>query len=96
MITSTYIIIIYLLLINIVSFFFMGLDKYKAMKNLWRTPEKTLFLLAILGGSLGSNIGMYIFHHKTKHKSFVIGMPTIFILHIIVVIFYIHKWSVPF
>ncbi|OUP22591.1 hypothetical protein B5F29_00925 [Lachnoclostridium sp. An196] len=60
----------------------MGLDKRKARKNLWRIPEKTLFLSAILGGSAGAIAGMYVFHHKTRHWYFVIGMPLILVIQI--------------
>jgi len=60
----------------------MYADKQKAKKGLWRIPEKTLFLISILGGSLGGILGMYIFRHKTKHWKFVIGMPLILILQV--------------
>ncbi len=76
------IIIIYLFLINLAAFGLMGLDKRKARKNLWRIPEKTLFLSAILGGSAGAIAGMYAFHHKTRHWYFVIGMPLILVIQI--------------
>lgn len=87
----TYIFIIYLLIFNITGFASMGIDKHKAIKNLWRIPEKTLFTIALLGGSIGSSIGMYTFRHKTKHKSFVIGMPFILIIQVIIVILVIFK-----
>ena len=77
-----YIIIIYLILINITGFAVMGVDKWKARKQAWRIPEKTLFLISILGGSIGSIAGMYTFHHKTKHWYFVIGMPLILIVQV--------------
>lgn len=79
----TTILFIYLLLINAAAFLMMGIDKYKARKNRWRIPEKTLFLSAILGGSIGAILGMQIFRHKTKHASFVVGMPCILILQIV-------------
>lgn len=65
----------------------MLLDKQKAKKNKWRVPEKTLFLLALLGGSLGTTLGMNVFRHKTKHWYFVVGMPLILVLQIGVYIF---------
>ena len=77
-----YIIIIYLILINITGFAVMGIDKWKARKQAWRIPEKTLFLISILGGSIGSIAVMYTFHHKTKHWYFVIGMPLILIVQV--------------
>lgn len=77
----------YLILINILGFFVMGEDKRRAKKHLYRIPEKTLFSVAIIGGSIGSILGMYHFRHKTKHSSFVVGMPIIVILQIILVIY---------
>lgn len=72
--------ILYLCIINLAAFFLMASDKRRARKGLWRIPEKTLFLSAVLGGSAGALLGMYIFHHKTRHWYFVIGMPLILIL----------------
>ena len=84
-----YIFVAYLLIMNIVGFFFMGIDKKRAKKNQWRIPEKHLFLIAILGGSIGSIIGMKVFRHKTKHTSFQIGMPCIFILQIGILMYFL-------
>ena len=86
----SHIVIIYLVLINLAAFVLMGLDKRKAKKNLWRIPEKTLFLSAILGGSAGAIAGMYVFHHKTRHWYFVIGMPLILVIQIGLVIWLIY------
>ena len=72
----------YLLLINAVGFSVMLYDKYLAKNNLWRIPEKSLFGIAIFGGSLGCIIGMYTARHKTRHKSFTLGMPAILILQL--------------
>lgn len=58
-------------------------DKIKARKNLWRIPERVLFLTAILGGSVGSLLGMYAFRHKTKHFSFILGLPLIFAVQVV-------------
>lgn len=76
------IVICYLLIINLLAFLLMGLDKAKARRNKWRIPEKTLFLSAIIGGSAGAILGMQVFRHKTKHTSFRIGMPCILVLQI--------------
>lgn len=73
------IILIYLLLINAAGFLLMLIDKRKAQKNQWRIPERTLFLTAFLGGSLGCLVGMYFFRHKTRHLSFSLGIPAILI-----------------
>ena len=80
----------YLLIINALAFLLMYADKRKARKNQWRIPEKTLFLIAILGGSLGSILGMHVFRHKTKHASFIIGMPCILLVHLFIIYLFIH------
>lgn len=79
-------ILIYLIAINIIVFAMMGIDKRKAIKRRWRIPEKSLFLSAILGGSIGAIAGMQLFRHKTKHTKFVIGMPAILILQIVIIV----------
>ncbi len=71
---------IYLLIINLAGFILMGIDKARAKRHAWRIPEKTLFLTSILGGSIGTWAGMYLFHHKTKHWYFVVGMPLILVI----------------
>ncbi|MCD8248994.1 MAG: DUF1294 domain-containing protein [Lachnospiraceae bacterium] len=78
-----YIITVYFIIMNIIGFALMGVDKRKARKHLWRIPEKTLFLVSIIGGSVGTLLGMYVFHHKTKHWYFVVGMPLILALQIL-------------
>lgn len=80
--TAIHIILLYLLIINLCGFASMGIDKRRAIRHKWRISEATLFVLAILGGSIGSIIGMHTFHHKTKHWYFVWGMPLILILQI--------------
>ena len=72
----------YFIGINLIGFALMGIDKYKAKKRAFRIPEATLFIIAIIGGSIGSIVGMYAFRHKTRHRSFVYGMPFILILQI--------------
>ncbi|QHQ61213.1 DUF1294 domain-containing protein [Anaerocolumna sedimenticola] len=79
--------IVYLTVINLAGFLVMGIDKQKAKKNQWRIKEKTLFTFAIIGGSVGSILGMFLFHHKTKHYRFMIGMPAILIIQVILIIF---------
>lgn len=77
---------IYLIVINAAAFLLMLIDKVKAKKNLWRIPEATLFLVAAIGGSIGSLLGMYAFRHKTKHIKFIVGMPLILAAHIVIAI----------
>ena len=74
---------IYLVFINLLAFVLMGADKAKAKRNAWRIPEKTLFLSAILGGSIGAILGMQLFRHKTRHWYFKYGMPIILALQLI-------------
>lgn len=79
-------IVTYVLLVNLVAFALMGIDKKKAIKGAFRIPEATLFIVALIGGSIGSIIGMYTFRHKTRHFSFVFGMPAILVFQIIIII----------
>ena len=78
--------IIYLIVINLVAFLAMYIDKRKAKYGKWRIPEQTLFILALIGGSIGAIAGMYIFRHKTKKLRFSIGFPVILVLQIILII----------
>ena len=70
---------IYLILINLTAFISYGLDKRRAKRGAWRIPERTLILLAAVGGSIGAYAGMRVFHHKTRHNKFKYGVPAIFI-----------------
>ncbi len=70
----------YLVVMNVIGFAVFGYDKRCAIKRRWRVPEKTLFLTALLGGSVGSYVGMFVFRHKTLHWKFRIGIPIIMLL----------------
>ena len=70
-------IIIYLIIINIIGFLVMYIDKQKAKKGKWRIPEKTIFIITVLGGGIGTISGMYAFRHKTQKLHFTIVLPTI-------------------
>lgn len=72
----------YLAAVNLVTFTVYGVDKAKARRGAWRVPEKTLFLLPLLGGSVGALLGMLVFRHKTKHWYFVWGIPLILLAQI--------------
>ncbi len=74
----------FILLMNIYGVFIIYIDKNKSKKNKWRIRERSLFLIAILGGAAGIMMGMTMFRHKTQHSSFTIGIPLIFILNILI------------
>ena len=84
----TQIAVIYLIVINILGFLVMGLDKHKAKMAERRIPENTLFMFTILGGGVGTIAGMYVFHHKTKKMKFKVGMPLILILEILIFVYF--------
>ena len=81
-------IIIYFILINIIGFLMMYIDKQKAKKGKWRISEKTLFIITALGGGIGTIAGMYTVRHKTQKVAFVVGFPVITILEIICIIYF--------
>jgi uncharacterized membrane protein YsdA (DUF1294 family) len=78
--------IIYFVIINIVGFALMGIDKRKAIKRTFRIPEATLFIVALIGGSIGSILGMQVFRHKTRHWYFAFGMPAILVVQIVLLV----------
>ena len=80
----------YFILINIVAFITIYIDKQKAIKHQWRIKEITLFLLSIIGGSLGTLLGMYTFRHKTKHLKFTLGIPFIILIQTMIIFFQIN------
>ena len=85
-------IIVYLLAINLIGFFIMYIDKRKAKYGSWRIPEKTLLTIALLGGSIGTISGMYLFRHKTKKLKFTLGFPTILISEIVIIAYFLIKY----
>jgi len=85
-------ILIYFLIINIVGFLSMWIDKRKSQNNGWRISENTLMTISALGGAIGSTIGMYTVRHKTKKLKFTIGIPTIFITEVILIVYLIIKF----
>lgn len=76
---------VWIIFINIFTFAAYALDKYKAVHHAWRIPERTLILLAVIGGSIGALLAMYTVRHKTKHNKFRIGVPAILSMQIILV-----------
>ena len=78
---------IYLAVINLAGFLSMAADKNKARRNRWRIPEAALFLFAIFGGSIGSYLGMKVFHHKTQKPRFYIGIPVIIGVQFVILVY---------
>ena len=81
--------LIYLAVINVVTFFMYGIDKWKAKKSKWRIRAAALLGLAVLGGSIGAWLGMQVWHHKTQHKKFKYGVPAIIIVQLALIVYFI-------
>ena len=79
-------ILIYLVAVNVVTFFLYGIDKWKAKRSKWRIPEATLLGMAVIGGSIGAWLGMRVWRHKTMHKKFQFCIPVIILLQIALII----------
>ena len=86
-----HIVLIYLAVINVVTFFMYGVDKWKAKKSKWRIRETTLLTLAVLGGSIGALLGMKAWHHKTQHKKFKYGVPAIIIVQLALIGYILYR-----
>lgn len=86
------ILITYVIIINLIGFFIMGIDKQKARRRKWRVSERTLFIIALLSGSIGILTGMYVFRHKTRHLSFVLGIPVILVAQLVLLGF-LFSWN---
>ena len=93
--TTLQLILGYLIIMNGMGFFLMGIDKWKAKKRAFRIPETTLLLVSALGGAAGALLGMRLFHHKTRHWYFAYGIPAMLIIHILIWLF-IWKGPVEF
>ena len=84
--TIEQLILIYLIAINVVTFFMYGIDKWKAKRSKWRISEATLLGMAVIGGSIGAWLGMRMWHHKTMHKKFQFGIPLIIVAQVAMII----------
>lgn len=78
--------ILYFAVVNLIAFFLYGLDKGRARRGAWRIPEWVLLTIAAVGGSVGAWCGMYVFHHKTRHKKFVIGVPAVLFVQLVILL----------
>jgi uncharacterized membrane protein YsdA (DUF1294 family) len=81
----------YLAIINVATFFTYGLDKWKAKRSKWRIRETALLTLAVLGGSIGAWLGMKVWHHKTQHKKFKYGIPAIILVQVIIIWYFFFR-----
>ena len=81
----------YILILNLIGFIIMFIDKRKAIHRKWRISENTLIFISILGGSVGMLLGMHCFRHKTNHKKFTLGAPAILIIQLGIIIFLIQR-----
>ena len=84
-------ILLYAAVMSLIAFAAFGIDKFKAKTNRWRISEKTLFSLALLGGGVGAYLGMKVFHHKTRHKQFAVGLPLIMVVQLVIIGFLMWK-----
>ena len=83
--------LIYLAVINVITFFMYGIDKWKAKKSKMRIRETALLGLAVFGGSIGAWLGMKVWHHKTLHKKFRYGVPSIIIIQLSLIGYLLYK-----
>ena len=84
-------ILLYAVIINIIGYIIMGLDKKKAKSGAWRISEDNLLLVALLGGSVGMYWGIKKYRHKTRHIKFSVGVPLIFLLQIAVILWLLYQ-----
>ncbi len=87
---------LYLICVNLLGLIYFFIDKQKAKRQSWRTPEATLFTIALFGGSIGCLLGMYLFHHKTAKPRFYIGMPVILAVQVLIVVITLFMLPVDF
>ena len=83
--------IYYLAAINVIAFILYGLDKLWAKNGRWRVPERSLILIAAAGGSIGAIAAMKVWHHKTKHNKFRLGLPAILLAQIALIYFAVYR-----
>lgn len=89
---TTNVLLLYLIIINALTLVVYGIDKWKSRRGQWRISERTLLMLAAIGGSIGGLTAMRLWRHKTQHKKFVYGLPFILLLQITLIILYIRYY----
>jgi len=87
-----YIALIYLTIVNTITFFLYGIDKWKAKRSKWRIEESALLWWAVFGGSIGALLGMKVWHHKTLHRKFKYGVPAILIAQLAIIGVILYYW----
>lgn len=83
---------IYSLTLNVVSLLLFTIDKIKSKRGMWRTPERMLFLSAVLGGSVGALAGIFLLRHKSRKPLFKIGVPIVFVIQIALLYYFRESW----
>lgn len=83
--------LIYLLIIHIITFVLFAVDKWKAIHGRWRIRTMTLMSFAFVGGTVGGLLAMYVFRHKTKTRSFTVGLPVMLAVQV-VILWCVYRW----
>ena len=84
--------VVYILIVNVLAFVLYGIDKRRSQRKMYRIPENTLLWMARLGGGVGSWLGIKVFHHKTKHKRFMIIVPLWTVLWVMAIVYLVIKY----
>lgn len=82
----------WVVVVSLAAFCLMGVDKRRARRKAWRVPERSFFLLALLGGAPGAIAGMWVFHHKTRHWYFKLGLPFILLVQAVLLAVLFSRW----
>ena len=84
--------VVYILIVNVLAFILYGIDKHRSQRKMYRIPENTLLWMARIGGGVGSWLGIKVFHHKTKHKRFMIIVPLWTVLWVMAIVYLVIKY----
>ena len=82
-----HVVLAYFITVNVLGLVLFGIDKWKAKHDKWRISEATLLSLTVIGGSIGTWVGMKVWHHKTMHKKFKYGIPLVMVLQFVLLLF---------
>ena len=78
--------LVYIVVINMITFFLYGFDKWQARRGKWRISERTLLGVSAIGGSLGALVAMSLFRHKIRKPKFYLGVPLLLAVQIFLLI----------